>query len=273
MIHLLLCLLALAGLQEAPKPAPPEGPPGQRFQLTDGQLFIPEGYRPGEGPVPLTLHLHGAAWAGVRNLVRARQPGVAVTVVLPGLSSVYTQKFRDPAVFQGILEEARTRVAEALAAPELKIGPVTVTSFSAGFGGVRELLKDPEAFERIDALVMADSIYAGFAGEPAKREVDPAAMEGFLRFTREAAEGRKRMIVSHTQLPTPTYASTVETADYLLRQLGGEREAAAESWPSDLALQSRFRKGQFQLYGFAGETGPDHMKHLHNLWLFLERLR
>jgi hypothetical protein len=271
MLLLLLAGSMLLGGEEPAKPAAQEAPPGRRVALTDGQLFIPEGYRPADGMVPLTLHLHGAAWAAERNLVRSKRPGVAVTVVLPGLSAVYTQKFRDPAVFRRLLEEARAKTAEATGSEDLRIGSVTVTSFSAGFGGVRELLKDPETFARIDALVMADSIYAGFTGDPALRQVDPANMEGFLRFAREAAEGRKRMLVSHTQLHTPTYASTVETADYLVGELGGKREEVEESWPGGLQLRSRFVKGGFRLYGFAGDTGPEHMKHLHGLWVFLGR--
>jgi len=270
---ILVLLVALGGVQEVPKPALLEAPPGQRFQLTDGQLFIPEGFKPAGGAADLTIHLHGTALRAELNLARTKQPGVSVTVTLPGLSGVYTEKFRDPAVFRRILEETRSKVADAAGAPELGVAPVTITSFSAGFGGVRELLKNPEAFARIDTLVMADSIYAGFTGDRARREVDPANMEGFVRFAREAVEGRKRMLVSHTELLTPNYASTAETADYLIKQLGGAREKVSEAWPGELQLQSRFVKGKLKIYGFAGDAGPDHMKHLFNVWQFLERIK
>ena len=46
----------------------------------------------------------------------------------------------------------------------------------------RELLKVPEHFARIDTLVMADSLYAGYEGDPSLHHVDPALMEGFRRF-------------------------------------------------------------------------------------------
>src|SRR5205807_6056056 len=108
---------------------------------------------------------------------------------------------------------------------------VVVTSFSAGFGGVRELLRDPAAFARLDALVMADSIHAGFDGPPAERRVSAANMEGFLHYAREAAAGRKWLIISHSQIKPDDYASTTETADSLIAALGGEREACQETWP------------------------------------------
>src|SRR5205809_7663551 len=94
------------------KPAQPltEGPPGKRAALTDGQLFIPEGFRSEKGAVDLTIHLHGAAWAAERNLIRSGQPGVLVTVVLPGLSDVYTKLFHDPKVFPRILDETTAQL-------------------------------------------------------------------------------------------------------------------------------------------------------------------
>ena len=66
-------------------------------------------------------------------------------------------------------------------------------------------------------------------------------------------------------------ASTEETADYLLAQVGVRREAADEAWPGGLKLLSRARKGKFEVYGFDGAAGPDHMRHLHNLAAFWER--
>jgi hypothetical protein len=103
--------------------------------------------------------------------------------------------------------------------------------------------------------------------------VDPEKMEGFLRFAREAVAGRKQMIVTHSAQRPEDYASTTETADYLISQLGGVRESVTEEWPGGLKLLSRFRKGRLSVYGFAGDTAVDHMRHLRNLFALLERLR
>jgi hypothetical protein len=157
---------------------------------------------------------------------------------------VYTKLFRDPKVFPRLLAETAAQLKALGIAPEPRLRHITVTSFSAGFGGVRELLQVPESFDRIDALIMADSIHAGFVDNPADRKVNPANMDGFLRFAKEAAAGKKWLILSHSQIRPPNYASTTETADYLLAQLGGEREPTDEVWPGDQKLQvkTRFRK-------------------------------
>jgi glycerophosphoryl diester phosphodiesterase len=265
--------LAMKGKSEAAPPAAPQAPPGRRVQLTEGQLFVPERFHPEKDGVDLTLHLHGAAWAAERNPVRSGRPGALVTITLPGLSAVYTRLFQDPAVFPRALEEAQGQLKAMGAADAAPFRHVTVTSFSAGFGGVRELLKVPAHFARIDALVMADSIHAGYAGDSPERRMDPEQMEGFLKFAREAASRRKWLIISHSRIRPGNYASTTETADYLLQQLEGQRESVTETWAEGLVLESRFRRGHLEIYGFAGDTGPDHMRHLHNLWQLMRRVQ
>jgi hypothetical protein len=242
---------------------------GTRVNLSVGQLFIPEGYRPTADAVHLVVHLHGSAKVAEENLVRSGWDAVLVTVVLNGLSAVYAAQFAKPEAFAALLEEVPQQLRKLGVAEAPRIARVTVTSFSAGFGGVRELLKSEDLYQRIDTLAMADSIHTGFAGAPALRRVDPGAMAGFLRFARDAAEGKKTLVLSHSQIKPETYASTTETADYLLAQLGGQREAVDEEWAEGLRCTSRFGRGRLSVFGFAGDTGPAHMKHLHYLWKLL----
>jgi len=238
--------------------------------LSAGELFVPEGYQAPDGQVHLVLHLHGSAEASEQNLLRWGGSAVLVTVVLPGLSRVYTDLLSKPDTFPTILAETVEQLRALGIAEDPTIAHLTVTSFSAGFGGVRELLKSDEIYEQIDTLVMADSIHAGFAGDPQRRQVNSDHMQGFLRFARDAAEGRKTMVISHSQIKPETYASTTETADYLLGQTEVEREPADEEWAEGLHLLSRAEKGRLVILGFGGDTGPDHMRHLWNLWRFMK---
>jgi hypothetical protein len=269
MRYLVLVLLPVGAAVCASEP--PAEPKGQRIALTDGRLFVPDGFQPGPEGIDLTLHLHGSASVAEKNFVAARRPGVLVTVVLPGLSSVYTERFKDPKGFQRILDEARSQL-EKLGVDKPRWRRVTVSSFSAGYGGIREMLKDPAAYARIDALVLADSLYAGYVGSGAERRVNSEQMDGFARFARAAVAGDKWFILSHCQLKPDGYASTADTADFLLTAVGGKREVVEETWAGSLKLQSRFRAKQFEVYGFAGDAGPDHMRHLHNLAAFWQRL-
>jgi hypothetical protein len=241
--------------------------------LTDGRLFVPAGYKPDPAGVEVILHLHGGT-AAEKSLVRSGRAAVAVSVAIPGLSSVYAKRFEDPKVFARVLAETQAKLKDLGVAPEPRVRRVVVSSFSAGYGGVREMLKDAATYDRIDALVMADSIYAGYAAADAtQRRVEPAHMAGFVKFARDAAAGKKSFLLSHCDLKPDGYASTAETADDLIAALGGRREPASDPWPAEgLTLKSRYRAGKFEVYGFAGDKGPDHMRHLHGLWALYKRL-
>jgi hypothetical protein len=226
------------------------------------------------GPqIPVWLHLHGAPATVEGAFTGLGAPGVLVNVTLPGLSKVYADHFADPLVFTELLRDTEAVLRRESAAAAWTLGPLTVSSFSAGFGGVRQLLRQPEAFERIAVLVMADSIYCGYEGKVADKRVDPMLMEGFLRFARLASEGRRRMLITHTQQVPEGYASTTETADYLVAEIGGARVGVAKDWAPALRQLSAFSRGGLEIVGFAGARPEDHMQHLRSLGLFWERAR
>jgi hypothetical protein len=226
------------------------------------------------GPeIPVWLHLHGAPATVEANFARIGAPGVLVNLTLPGLSKIYGDHFAEPRVFAELWRDVERALRAESGEQSWKLGRLTVSSFSAGFGGVRQLLRQEEAFDRIAVLVMADSIYCGYAGDVAARRVDAASMEGFLRFARLASEGRRRMLITHTQQVPEGYASTTETADYLVAQLQGQRVAREQSWSPDLRQLSGFSRGGLEIAGFAGSRAEDHMQHLRTIGLLWERVR
>lgn len=262
-----LCLAMALMLRE---PATQPNPPGHRVDLAGiegAALFVPEGYRPAAGGVvDVVLHLHGAPSVVEPALVEARWPAVLITFNRKGLSRVYAEPFSDPALFPRLLEAARSALKDRQIADDPRIGKVVVSSFSAGFGGVRAMLKVPEHFARIDGLVMADSIYCGYTGDPKEHRVDPALMEGFRRFGVEAAAGRKTFLLSHSALVPDGYASTGEVADFLIAAVGGgPAEAKRLDWAEGWAQTRAFSRGRFVVLGFAGTEGADHMNHLRRI--------
>lgn len=252
--------------------AEPAGSGFKQLRLSQGVVSLPPGWMERGAEVPVWLHLHGAPAVVEAQFASVGAPGVLVNVTLPGLSKVYADRFAAP----GALAEVLTAVEAALRAEApgtaWRLGELTVTSFSAGFGGVRQLLREPAAFDRIAALVLADSIYCGYTGDPKDRRVDPVLMNGFLRFARLAAEGRKRMVVSHSAQVPEGYASTTETADFLIRSLGGARTEETAAWAGGLTLNSHYRSGRLEILGFTGVGPEDHMRHLRALGVFLARV-
>jgi hypothetical protein len=241
--------------------------------LETGVLAVPSTVKVSDGCFDLVLHLHGAKDVVEENLAVTHPKAVWVTLTLPGLSSVYRRHFENPEVFPALLAEIERALVPVFPSQTLRRRQLTVTSFSAGFGGVRELLKQPDSRSEIDALLMADSLYAGFVGEVGNRLVNPDHLRPFVAFARLAVEGKKRMLLSHTQLHTPEYASTKETADYLVEALGGQRREKRVVHGERLVEVNRYTEGKFAVLGFVGETGEDHMQHLRQIRVLLREMK
>lgn len=63
-------------------------------------------------------------------------------------------------------------------------------------------------------------------GPGRKEKPEPLKPENllpFLDFARQAVFGKRRMLITHTEIFPATFANTIETADYLLEQLEIER--------------------------------------------------
>ena len=99
-------------------------------------------------------------------------------------------------------------------------------------------------------------------------------MAGFLTFAQAAADAKKVFVVTHSAQPTP-YASTTETADYLLASVGLERSSLIVSADAPFSQVSRAGRGGFAVLGFAGASGPAHLFHLRSIdrwWQVADRL-
>jgi len=133
---------------------------------------------------------------------------------------------------------------------------------------VREILKTPENYARVDRALLIDGLHTGYIGGkpgPQESELETDKLEIFLQFARDAVAGRKQMIITHSEIFPGTFASTTETSDWLLRQLGIKRRAVAQWGPMDTQQLSEVRVGKFMLVGYAGNSAPDHVDQLHSL--------
>jgi hypothetical protein len=108
---------------------------------------------------------------------------------------------------------------------------------------------------------------------PLESQIDPGNLAIWLQLARDAMAGRKRLIVTHSEIFPGTYASTTETADYLLAQLGLRRRAVLKWGPMGTQQLSEARAGKFRILGYAGNSAPDHVDQLHALPVLLKWLR
>lgn len=236
-----------------------ETPPGRREKLELGSLFIPEKLK-SKSRLPLFIHFHGGVWLPEVAAARAGNTAV-ISIQLGAGSSVYAKPFADQKLFERLIAEAESRAG-------VKFSPITLTAWSAGYGAIREILKTPENYSRVDRVLLIDGLHTGYvSGKPGPQEseIETDNLQIFLRFARDAVAGRKRMIVTHSEIFPGTFASTTETADWLLGQLGLKRRAVVRWGPMQTQQLSEVRQGGFLLIGFAGNSAPDHVDQLHSL--------
>jgi hypothetical protein len=239
-----------------------EPPEGRRVNLSTGTLFIPAGVK-GER-LPLFVHFHGSPV--LAEVAAARHGKAAVLAIHLGAgSAVYARPFTDPGAFPGLLPEAEEKAG-------VRFGPVGLTAWSAGYGAVRAVLRTAQGYDRVSFVLLLDALHAGYEGGwPGPRESQLVAddLAPFVRFARDAVAGKKQMIVTHSEVFPGTFASTTETADFLLREAGVKRTAVLRWGPMGTQQLSEARQDRLVVAGYAGNSAPDHVDHLHALTEFL----
>ncbi len=234
--------------------------PGRRVALSpEKNLLLPQGGQQQSRGV-LVIHFHGPSWVPEAT-ARQKFPGSAVlTVQAMGAGSDAYRELLAPSA-----ERFNALLGEAEQASHAKFKTVILSAFSAGYGAVREILRDHENWKRVDGVVLADSMHAEYGGE--SRDLGP-----FLDFAREALSGHKRFLISHSEVFPGTYSSTTETTSFLLKELGLRRQPVLEWGMLGMQQLSKAGKGGLQILGFAGNSAPDHMDHLFALEDWYDRV-
>ena len=267
-------------------PAKPDLPPELRADykfkrdghvlVMGGLLHVPTGFRSDDGSFDLYMHFHGNPTVVKESANEVSLNALVYTVNLGNGSGPYEEKYSVAGVFEQtitkIQETARTRGLK-----DAKVRRIALGSWSAGYGALSRLLNVDANVERVDSVLVMDGIHAAYL-DPKAKTVDPVRLSPFLRFAKLAGEGKRMFSISHSELGGMTYASTHETADALLREVGAERAAANQTPPrvTTPALLAALPKpqeawleqtteantGAMHVRGYSGQTPDQHMAHL-----------
>ena len=238
------------------------------------ELWIPEHARQSDA-IDLVIHFHGAAWLPEQAVAGVNDHTAAAVVNLGVGSGAYHSAFSDPAAFDSLLADITREMSVATSKPE-RVGRLTLVGYSAGHGAVRAILREPRHFARVDAVLLIDGMHTSYVPEGTTLAtggaLDTTNLTAFADFARAAVRGEKRFVVTHSEIFPGTFASTTETADWLLQALGLHRTAVLRWGPRGMQQLSEVRAGGFELLGFAGNSAPDHVDQLHAMPEFLARL-
>jgi hypothetical protein len=252
---------------------------GMRFSI-DGVLpksvdvFIPRRAL-GTASAPLVIHFMGATWLPQAAVAAMDRPVLVAATSFGAGAGVYARPFAtDTLLFRHLLDSLRARIAQVKGAPH--VDGVFLSGWSAGYGAIREILRQPANIAPVDGVLLIDGIHTGYL--PDRKPLadggalDTAGLAPFVSFARLALDGRKRFVITHSEIFPGTFASTTECTDWLLGALGLARVPKLEWGPMGTQLLSATRQGRFEVLGFAGNSAPDHVDQFHGMAAFLERL-
>ena len=208
---------------------------GRREKLSLGTLFVPAKLR-SKKRAPVLFFFHGQGV--VPEVAAALSNTVVISAVLGAGSRTYEKPFRDPAVFGNFMST-------------------------------------PEYYNQVANTIMIDGIHTSYIGGkpgPLESQIDPAPLQVFIKLARDAIQGKKRVIITHSEIFPGTFASTTETADYILNALGLHPRPVVKWGPMGTQELSEVRANKFLLVGFAGNSAPDHIDQLQSLPEYLKWL-
>ncbi len=225
----------------------------------------------------LLIHFHGPAYVTKHAAEQYAGHVIAVTVDLGAGSKGYYDQFSDSTLFSRILKSVADSAEQRLQ-HKIRVDRIIVSGFSAGYGAIKRILSCESGYEKVDAVLLLDGLHASYVPERKVLfeggHIDSVALSPFVRFARDAAGGnsQKQFLFTHSEIFPGTFVSTTEAAEYLVVALGLKKRAVLRWGPLGMQQISEAQKHHFAVLGFAGNTAPDHVDHLHALPHFLNAL-
>ena len=185
-------------------------------------------------------------------------------------SGPYASAFADPTLFGRMLDSLSKDIGAIAHHPGAKPGHVGLASWSAGFAAVGKILGVARYYDRIDAVVLMDSLHSQYlapnphtAAQGAER-VDLTMIEPLVRFARDASTGAgKTMVMSHSSIIPPDYASSAEATAALLGAIGVASHETDATNERGIHMYYRADAGQLHVQGFRGKGPREHFAHLY----------
>jgi hypothetical protein len=253
---------------------------GTRASVGHGVLYAPPDFSAPDGRFDLVIHYHGSTELVEQSFAAAKVNALVLIVNYGEGADQYSKPLQNQFAFDQLLGSIEATAEARLGLKTPRIRRIALAAWSAGFGAISQILSSRSRFDRVDAILLMDSMHASFS-PGSKTEVYPAHIKPFVNFARRAVAGEKLMVITHSTIETEGYASTTQTSNALLAALGIERRAvttpasspppvklraAVFAFPDGerrwLSVTSEARQGGLTVLGCTGNGKGDHIAHL-----------
>jgi hypothetical protein len=260
---------------DAPRRSAPEAVVFDKWRgVSFGTYLAPtsDGFIGDDDGFDVVFHFHAGQMAE-REL---RESGVNAVFVSCGFgigSGAYSAAFASPERFQLMQDELVKSIESQTHRKNLHVRRLALASWSAGFAAVGRILSIERYYARVDTVILNDSLHSTYVGAPATAlgadHVDLKMMAPFVRFAKDASEGRKAMTITHSAIVPPDYASSTEATEALLGAINVPTTTTPtnEQTPSPLyrgmTVSRHADHGNLHVLGFRGGGPRDHFQHLY----------
>lgn len=211
-----------------------------------------------DGSYDLLLHFHGGLPVG-RILGPEAKPIVIATIDRGDSSGDYNGTIPTREAFEQLIEGINHAVAVHADQPDAHVARILVSSFSAGYQAVSEILKVAHDHPSLTGVLLLDSLYGSYRG--ATHNVAVESIEPFELAAKRALESpRFAFILTHSNVETIGYASTKEVATTLLDRL--VVRASLLKVTGERGMQRVAEERGFVLRGYGGSDKGAHCAHL-----------
>jgi hypothetical protein len=208
-------------------------------------VYVPEDC---SGDYDVVLHFHGAH-PYVKDLAEKAELRAVVAVYNAGNGAErYAQAFQPGGTLRSLLRQVGMAVAPLCGGGNAPPRRVALSAWSAGYGATEKLVTRAEDRDRVDAVLLADGLHAGFA-DIQRRQFAPNALQAFRDFGELAKRGEKLFAITHSSIATDGYASTTECSKLLLEVL-------------DVPSKGSSVSGQAGAFSIEASTGDDKAAHI-----------
>jgi hypothetical protein len=229
-----------------------------------------------DGVYDVVFHFHGNTDLVEQSLAYAKIGAVFVPQNLGVGSGPYEERFAAPDALPEMLDRVQAAM-EKRGLKNARLGRVALIAWSAGYGAIKRLLEHPDALDHVDAVILLDALHIGRV--PGKRAPAVDQIAAYERFARQAVDGKKLFVITHSDIAPDAFVGARDTTDVLLRRLdllryaGGEEAVVPPIAAAEGVLSSRLRRaplepltladrGRFIVRGFAGDGPEAHVHHL-----------
>lgn len=210
-----------------------------------------------DGSYDLLIHFHGALPVR-RILAPLAKPLVVVSLDRGTTSGDYRGLFADRRAFEEFLSAVDKTVTDETGV-KARVQRMAVSSFSAGYEAVRQVLTFAPDHPALTGVILLDSLYGSY--RPGTRTVAEEGLAPFEAAARRALDQpRFAFLLTHSDVGTDGYATTGEVASTLLSNLVVRADRVTTDQSRGLVRVAHERG--FVVRGYKGNDKGAHCAHL-----------